>query len=405
MESPPEQLSVFATSTAELLQHFIATEQHTESSLNILDLDVIVRNYQGWSARFPFAIPYFLPSVNNHSTVLALLTQLGLGFSCASVEEMRAALSSGASPDRIILAHPAKSPDTILYAKQRDIQRIVCDSAQEITKVQRLYPAAKIILRIRLCSTQKFGCCPDNDVRDILHHIKSTETVTIDGIHIAIPQQSDLLLGETLQKAILIGRDAIQLAHMVGLPAIQELVLSGTDNVPSEQLQQMMAELNLNLDVPFPRLIIETERQLVESAVTLLTSVQSKRVIRQGGTAGPIQEIMYFINDGRYGSFEWWNTVDKRPAVIRSNGTVLPPGPTHPTSLWGQSCDSADIVCERIELPELEIGDYLVFPGMGAYGVTLASRFNGFPIPETVVCAGLESTRALIGGTGARWLS
>uniref|UniRef100_A0A182S5Q7 Orn/DAP/Arg decarboxylase 2 C-terminal domain-containing protein n=1 Tax=Anopheles maculatus TaxID=74869 RepID=A0A182S5Q7_9DIPT len=174
-------------------------------------------------------------------------------------------------------------------------------------------------------------------------------------------------------------------------------MLSGTEAVSADQLQQTLAEFYFD---PALLIIIETERQLVQSAVTLVTSVQSKRVIRQAGTRGPIQEIMYFINDGRYGSFEWWNEIDKHPAVFRTNETVSA-APTHPSSLWGPSCDSADIVCERLELPELEIGDFLVFPDMGAYGVTLASCFNGFPIPKTIVCARLETTRALVDDLGS----
>lgn len=404
MESSPEPLSVFATTKALLLKRFVA-QGHTETSLNILDLDEIVHSHHRAMARFgSFATPYYPPGVNNHPAALTILSKLGLGFSCASIAEMGTVLGTGVPPQRIILAHPVKSPDTILYAKQQDIQRIVCDSVQEITKVQRLYPTAKIILRLRMCVTQKFGCCPYNDVEEILHYIKAAQTVTIEGIHIALLQtpSAPSLLGETLQKAIHIAQDVFNLARALGCPDIPELILSGMDNVPPAELQQIPTAFYHD---PTLRIIIETDRQLVESAVTLLASVQSKRVIRLGGTDGPVLEIMYFINDGRYGSFEWWNAVDKRPAVIRSDGTVLHAGLTYPSSLWGQSCDSADIICERIELPELEIGDYLVFSGMGAYGVTLASRFNGFPIPETVVCAGQSTTKALIESTGTRWLS
>uniref|UniRef100_A0A182RVA9 Orn/DAP/Arg decarboxylase 2 N-terminal domain-containing protein n=1 Tax=Anopheles funestus TaxID=62324 RepID=A0A182RVA9_ANOFN len=366
----------------------------TESPINILDLDEIVHNYDRWKKSYPNAIAFFLPSVNNHASVLALLSKLGLGFSCASIMEMRSVLKNDVPPDRIILAHPAKSPETILYAKQKDIERIVCDSVQEIGKVHRLYPAAQIILRIRVFTGQKFGCCPIEGVREIFNYAASAGTVSIVGIYIAVPQKSAFDEVETLRRALLIAKDAIDQASTAGLSDIRQLIFSGIETVSSDQLQQALTELQFDHTL---LIIIETERQLVQSAVTLITSVQSKRVIRQAGTSGPVQEIMYFINDGRYGSFEWWNAVDKHPVVFRTSETVSTATPTHPSSLWGPSCDSADIVCERLELPELEIGDFLVFPGMGAYGVTLASCFNGFPIPNTVVCARLETTRALVG--------
>ncbi|XP_053658509.1 uncharacterized protein LOC128707578 [Anopheles marshallii] len=394
MESPPEISGALASSTTEWVQRFVRSGD-AESPVNILDLDEIVHSYDRWKDSHPYAGAYYLPSVNNHPTVLTLLGKLGLGFSCASVIEMRSVLKNGVTPDRIVLAHPAKAPETILYAKQKDIRRIVCDSVQEIGKVHRLYPTAHIILRIRVLAGQKFGCCPTDGVREIFNYAASAG-VTIAGIHVAVPQNGALDEVATLRRALQIVKDSIDQASKAGLSDIRQLILSGTESVSAEQLQHTLAEFDVAATL---HIIIETERQLVQSAVTLITSVQSKRVIRQAGTSGPVQEIMYFINDGRYGSFEWWNAVDKHPVIFRANSTVSTAASTHPSSLWGPSCDSADIVCERLELPELEIGDYLVFPAMGAYGVTLASCFNGFPIPKTVACARLETTRALVEGS------
>jgi len=36
-----------------------------------------------------------------------------------------------------------------------------------------------------------------------------------------------------------------------------------------------------------------------------------------------------------------------------------------------------------VELPKLEVGDWLVFRNMGAYTVAAASNFNGFSKPHT----------------------
>lgn len=38
-------------------------------------------------------------------------------------------------------------------------------------------------------------------------------------------------------------------------------------------------------------------------------------------------------------------------------------------------------------LPELKIGDWLIFEDMGAYTLPVASHFNGFPIPKVHVVA------------------
>lgn len=35
-------------------------------------------------------------------------------------------------------------------------------------------------------------------------------------------------------------------------------------------------------------------------------------------------------------------------------------------------------------LPEIQIGDWLIWKDMGAYSIALATTFNGFPIPIVI---------------------
>ena len=52
------------------------------------------------------------------------------------------------------------------------------------------------------------------------------------------------------------------------------------------------------------------------------------------------------------------------------------------STLFGPSCDGLDCVVADINLPELHVGDWLVFDNMGAYTQVSASRFNGFEYIE-----------------------
>jgi len=49
--------------------------------------------------------------------------------------------------------------------------------------------------------------------------------------------------------------------------------------------------------------------------------------------------------------------------------------------VWGPTCDSIDLILERCRLPELEIGDWIIFENMGSYTRAAASTFNGFQPP------------------------
>jgi hypothetical protein len=59
----------------------------------------------------------------------------------------------------------------------------------------------------------------------------------------------------------------------------------------------------------------------------------------------------------------------------------------------GPTCDSIDIVSRDQRLPDLQIGDLLIVPGMGAYTKASATAFNGFQPPVTVVDDGRNAPR------------
>ena len=58
--------------------------------------------------------------------------------------------------------------------------------------------------------------------------------------------------------------------------------------------------------------------------------------------------------------------------------------PNFACSIWGPTCDSIDLIGKDLSLPEMKIGDWLVFRYMGAYTLSAASGgkgilgFNGF---------------------------
>jgi ornithine decarboxylase len=59
--------------------------------------------------------------------------------------------------------------------------------------------------------------------------------------------------------------------------------------------------------------------------------------------------------------------------------------PSEPTetlefTLAGPTGDSLDVIARDVPLPAyINVGDKLLFEHAGAYSVTMASRFNGFP--------------------------
>lgn len=54
------------------------------------------------------------------------------------------------------------------------------------------------------------------------------------------------------------------------------------------------------------------------------------------------------------------------------------------SSLWGPTADSYDLIVKDVMLPELEIGNWLIWKDMGAYSIALATTFNGFSVPHVI---------------------
>jgi diaminopimelate decarboxylase len=85
--------------------------------------------------------------------------------------------------------------------------------------------------------------------------------------------------------------------------------------------------------------------------------------------------IMYYLNDGVYGSFGCIYFDHAKPTILPFNerdGVLLK------SRLMGPTCDSIDLIAEEIMLPELAIGEWVYVENFGAYTVASSSNFNGF---------------------------
>ncbi len=88
---------------------------------------------------------------NPDPILLGLLSALGTGFDCASVEEIRRVLSLGVAPSRIIFANPCKSIASIRFAKESGVYKTTFDNADELDKIRSVMPEAQLTLRVYAC--------------------------------------------------------------------------------------------------------------------------------------------------------------------------------------------------------------------------------------------------------------
>lgn len=121
------------------------------------------------------------------------------------------------------------------------------------------------------------------------------------------------------------------------------------------------------------RLWCEPGRALVAESTSILARVE---LVKDGAL---------HINDGSYGNLfdaahcKWPFPVKAH----RADGEFAAEGQTF--RLYGPTCDSLDTMEGPFDLPaDIREGDYIEFGMLGAYGVTMQTRFNGFGETETV---------------------
>ncbi len=117
----------------------------------------------------------------------------------------------------------------------------------------------------------------------------------------------------------------------------------------------------------------EPGRALVAEGTSVLTRVDLKK-----GDA-------LYLNDGAYGAL-FDAAHSKWPFPVKLHrGEGEPSGPLRPFKLYGPTCDAIDVMPGPFWLPEdIDEGDFLEIGMLGAYGVAMATRFNGFGDIETV---------------------
>jgi ornithine decarboxylase len=89
----------------------------------------------------------------------------------------------------------------------------------------------------------------------------------------------------------------------------------------------------------------------------------------------------YTIDESVYGQFSCIPFDSQRPRFARIGADKRWKAPG---IVFGRTCDSLDVICYGSEMDELEIGDWLYFPWMGAYTSVTSSEFNGFPKPQAI---------------------
>ena len=139
--------------------------EHIEDPFFVCDLGALLRQHHKFTSNLPRVEPFYAVKCNTDTKLLATLAPLCSGFDCASMGEIQKILSLGVTANRIIYANPCKPISHIRYATTVGVDLMTFDNLDELKKVSRVNPSARMVLRIladdskSICAFgEKFGC-------------------------------------------------------------------------------------------------------------------------------------------------------------------------------------------------------------------------------------------------------
>ncbi|XP_013777517.1 ornithine decarboxylase-like [Limulus polyphemus] len=365
----------------------------SEEPFYVLDLADVVYKMKLWQTALPRVRPFYAVKCNNHPVLLEFLASLGMGFDCASKVEIETILNMGVDKSRIIYANPCKTRSFIKHAADNGIALMTFDNEMELYKVKNLHQTARMVLRIRVDDSgavcqlgMKFGC--DVTVAPSLLKLAKELGVNVIGVSFHVGSGSQDVMA--FSKAIKLARDVFDMGLELGFEMTLLDIGGGFPGtlVSSMTFEEVYSTINEALDEHFPHdcgvdIIAEPGRYMVASAFTLCVNIIAKRTTTMPAENGESVN-MYYLNDGVYGSFN---------CIIFDHAEVTP-DPLLPedskrdvccSSLWGPTCDSMDRILQSCYLPDMNVGEWIVFQNMGAYTLAAASTFNGFEKPSVKV--------------------
>ncbi len=344
----------------------------------------VVQNYWTMKNNLPGVEMFYAAKANPDRHILQALCEQGSSVDVCSYGELRAALDAGFTPDRMIHTHPCKTEQNLLDCYREGLRWFVYDNEYELDKIASLTPDVNLILRLAMSANSsminlsaKFGADPNEAIDLMLAARRRGLNVKAFSFHVGSQclNPSDYRLA--LQRVRRLWDDATSLGFELemldiggGFPAPYRgdelMTLEDFCQNVSRGLTETFGDLNI-------RLAAEPGRGLSAESVTLITRVLGKNV--RGG------RTWYIIDDGLYGSFSGKVFDHTDFELIADNPFDLP---LQPCVVAGPTCDSSDVVSKDQMLPDLQIGDILIVPTMGAYTNASACPFNGLPVATSI---------------------
>lgn len=355
----------------------LVRERSPERPVALVRPDVLAVAARWFQANFRGDVLYAVKA-NPSPWAISALRAAGIDkFDVASIPEVE--LVAQYAPDsRIAFMHPVKSRAAISKAYfDYGVRTFSLDCLDELAKILDATGNARdldLIVRLGVQAegaayslSGKFGVSTDEAPALLLAARRSTEALMGVAFHVGSqcmrPTAYQAAMSQASRALVRAGVFADVVDVGGGFPSVYPGMTPPALEDYMSSIHRGFEEMKVHETT---ELWCEPGRALVAESTSLLVKVE----LRKGDAL--------YLNDGAYGSmfdaahFKW-------PFPVRLIRDGQASSETRPFKFFGPTCDSIDTVAGPYWLPEdVCEGDYLEIGQMGAYGVAMATRFNGY---------------------------
>lgn len=334
---------------------------------------------------------HYAVKANHNPRILNLISSYGFGADCVSWNEIAAATEAGFNPDNIVFAGVGKTDKEIESALKANIFCFNCESIPEIEVINHLASEqnkiASIALRInpyieahthKYITTgieeSKFGI-NTWELDDVLIKLKELNNVKLIGIHFHIGSQITRM---SVFKSL--------------CSRINEIQHWFTSRGMFLEVLNVGGGLGIDYENPETAPPVEQYFSLLNDFIDLLPGqtmhMEPGRSVT--GQCGSLISRVLYIKNGRNTQFaiiDAGMTDLIRPALYQAYHKIenlTSKGSLYRYDVVGPVCESSDTFGKYIELPETQRNDIIAIRSAGAYGETMASRYNLRELPKSV---------------------
>jgi diaminopimelate decarboxylase len=323
----------------------------------------------------------------------ALAHEEGMCVDVSTGGELHVALAAGVPADRLVLHGNNKSEAELGRALEVGVGRIIVDSFDEIDRLERLAPASRPQVLIRVTpgveahtheyvmtgqEDSKFGfSIASGAAKEAAGRLRASGAVDLVGVHAHIGSQIFLLHSFAKEvEALASFFNALGVAELCVGGGLGVAYVDGEEGAPMDQWAGTVRAACTDAGIPAgTRLTAEPGRAIVASAAITLYTV---------GTIKSLPDIRTYV------AVDGGMSDNPRPVLYGSGYEAFLPRATNAerprvATVVGKHCESGDVVVRDACLPaDLAVGDVLATPVTGAYGHSMASNYNKVPRPPVL---------------------